>query len=95
MMVMSVSVMVIMMMMSGSDFEIRNSHLPRKVKKEGMMGTRKEGTGMGPRKSRSKERPRVSNNNNNNGNSNGSSEVRALLFSSSYHVLYKSVHESV
>ena len=76
MMVMSVSVMVIMMMMSGSDFEIRNSHLPRKVKKEGMMGTRKEGTGMGPRKSRSKERPRVNN------NSNGSSEVRALLFSS-------------
>ena len=41
-----------------------------------MMGTRKEGTGMGPRKSRSKERPRVNN------NSNGSSEVRALLFSS-------------
>merc|ERR1719206_628801 len=33
------------------------------------MGTRKEGTGMGPRKSRSKERPRVNNNNNNNGSS--------------------------
>lgn len=75
---------MVMMMMSGSDFEIRHSHLPRKVKKEGMMGTRKEGTGMGPRKSRSKERPRVNknNNNNNNSNSNGSSEVRALLFSS-------------
>ena len=58
-----------------------------------MMGTRKEGTGMGPRKSRSKERPRV--NNNNSSNSNGSSEVRALLISSSYHVVYKSVHESV
>ena len=67
---------MVMMMMSGSDFEIRNSHLPRKVKKEGMILTRKEGTGMGPRKSRSKERPRVNN------NSNGSSEVRALLFSS-------------
>ena len=78
-----VMMMMVMMMMSGSDFEIRNSHLPRKVKKEGMMGTRKEGTGMGPRKSRSKERPRVNNNNNNNNsNCNGSSEVRALLFSS-------------
>merc|ERR1719150_2575016 len=57
------------MMSRLSDFEIRNSYLPRKVKKEGMMGTRKEGTGMGPRKSRSKERPRVNNNNNNNGSS--------------------------
>ena len=72
---------MVMMMMSGSDFEIRNSHLPYKVKKEGMMGTRKEGTGMGPRKSRSKERPRVNN------NSNGSSEVGALLFSSD--IMYK------
>ena len=75
-MVMSVSVMV--MRMSGSDFEIRNSHLPRKVKKEGMMGTRKEGTGMGPRKSRSKERPRVNNNNN------GSSEVKSVVI----HIIY-------
>ena len=57
-----------------------------KVKKEGLkevkvkekkeaaslVGARKEGTGMGPRKSRSKERPRA---NNNNSSSNGSSEV--------------------
>ena len=46
-----------------------------KEKKEAasLVGARKEGTGMGPRKSRSKERPRV--NNNNSSNSNGSSEV--------------------
>ena len=49
-----------------------------KEKKEAasLVGARKEGTGMGPRKSRSKERPRVNNNNNNSSsNSNGSSEV--------------------
>ena len=37
----------------------------KKEKKE--VGARKEGTGMGPRKSRSKERPRANNNNNNTG----------------------------
>ena len=49
-----------------------------KEKKEAasLVGARKEGTGMGPRKSRSKERPRVNNNNNSSSsNSNGSSEV--------------------
>ena len=50
----------------------------KKEKKEAVVvtvvGARKEGTGMGPRKSRSKERPRANNNNN------GSSEV--LFFQS-------------
>ena len=40
-----------------------------------VVGTRKEGTGMGPRKSRSKERPRANNSNNNN---TGPSEVLFL-----------------
>ena len=45
----------------------------KKEKKEAVVvGARKEGTGMGPRKSRSKERPRANNNNN------GSSEVLFL-----------------
>ena len=44
----------------------------KKEKKE--VGARKEGTGMGPRKSRSKERPRANNNNNSNNNT-GPSEV--------------------
>ena len=48
----------------------------KKEKKEvGVVGARKEGTGMGPRKSRSKERPRANNNNNNN---TGPSEVLSI-----------------
>ena len=52
--------------------EVKVKEVKVKEKKEAasLVGARKEGTGMGPRKSRSKERPRVNNN-----NSNGSSEV--------------------
>ena len=55
--------------------EVKVKEVKVKEKKEAasLVGARKEGTGMGPRKSRSKERPRVNNNNNN--SSNGSSEV--------------------
>ena len=61
--------------------EVKVKEVKVKEKKEvaSLVGARKEGTGMGPRKSRSKERPRANNNNNNNSSSNSNGSLEVLL----------------